>query len=569
MRSAISLSTAVWVLSAALAVAAAAPGKQDEPRMAAWRDARFGMFIHWGPVSIKGTEIGWSRGAGVPIEEYDNLYKHFNPVKFDADQWVSIAKQAGMKYMVLTTKHHDGFCLWDTKQTDFNIMNSPFHRDVVKELAAACKRQGIAFGTYYSVTDWHHPLHPMGSPGGSTKKPHPDLDGYTDYVKKQTGELVKNYGPLWTLWYDVPQCFDARRGQGLIDHIRAIQPGIVVNNRSGAAGDYDTPEQSIGGFQMNRPWETCMTICNQWAWRPGDSMKSLPQCLQTLISCVGGDGNLLFNVGPMPSGEIEPRQVQRLREMGAWLAKYGQSIYGTRGGPWRPNKNIASTRKGNTVFLHVLHWTDDTLRLPRLPRKIVTASLLTGGGASGGLSRFSSDENGTVPLRITEAGDNLEIRVAPQYRREIDTIVKLDLDGPALGIAPVHLPPPLKVAATASNVYQHSADYGPDRAFDGDMETRWATDAGTKQAWIAADLGKPTTVEGVTIEEAPDYVGRVEKFEFQYQQDGNWKTIFTGTKLGGFSRKFPPVVARHIRLNILAASEGPTIAEIEVLVKKN
>ena len=132
-----------------------------------WRDMRFGMFIHWGPVSLKGTEIGWSRGAQVPIAEYDNLYKQFNPKKFDADQWAAIAKAAGMKYIVLTTKHHDGFCLWDTKHTDYNIMNTPFQRDVVKELAAACRKQGIAFGTYYSVCDWHHPDFPLTSPGGS------------------------------------------------------------------------------------------------------------------------------------------------------------------------------------------------------------------------------------------------------------------------------------------------------------------------------------------------------------------------------------------------------------------
>ena len=278
---------------------AAKPSPHDL-RLAQWRAARFGMFIHWGPVSLTGTEISWSRGAGVPIDEYDNLYKRFNPVRFDAEAWVKTAKDAGMKYIVLTTKHHDGFCLWDTMQTDYNIMHSPFHRDVVKELAAACKRQGIRFGTYYSVTDWHHPKHPLGSPGGTTHKPTADLEGYTVYLKRQLAELIGNYGPLDSIWFDVAQCFDAARGQSVIDYARSLQPDILVNNRSGAAGDYDTPEQTVGGFQDRRPWETCMTICNQWAWRPNDSMKSLKQCLQTLVSCVGGDGNLLFNVGLRP-----------------------------------------------------------------------------------------------------------------------------------------------------------------------------------------------------------------------------------------------------------------------------
>ena len=161
-----------------------------------WQDARLGMFIHWGPVSLKGTEIGWSRGGQIPIEEYDNLYKQFNPTKFNADEWVAIAKASGMKYIVLTTKHHDGFCLWDTKQTDYNIMKTPFKRDVVKELAAACKKGGIAFGTYYSACDWHHPAYPLGSPAGTSHNPNPDLKAYDAYLQGQVTELVKNYGPL-------------------------------------------------------------------------------------------------------------------------------------------------------------------------------------------------------------------------------------------------------------------------------------------------------------------------------------------------------------------------------------
>jgi len=241
-----------------------------------WQDARFGMFIHWGPVSLTGQEIGWSRGKQTPIEEYDNLYKQFNPTKFNADEWVAVAKAAGMKYMVLTTKHHDGFCLWHTKQTDYNIMNTPFKRDVVKELAEACKKGGIAFGTYYSTCDWHHPAFPLGSPAGKSRKPNPDLKAYDAYLQAQVTELVKNYGPLFTMWFDVPQSYDGTYGIPMVNMLRKLQPDIMINNRpysvggkgSGighqiAIGDYDTPEQKIGGFQIDRPWETCMTICKQ------------------------------------------------------------------------------------------------------------------------------------------------------------------------------------------------------------------------------------------------------------------------------------------------------------------
>ena len=176
-----------------------------------------------------------------PIDVYDNLYRRFNPTKFDADKWVAAAKAAGMKYIVLTTKHHDGFCLWDTKQTDYNIMRSPFARDVVRELADACKRQGIAFGTYYSTTDWHHPDFPwtyvcdwsaLEKYAKPKDRPNANLDRYEQYLRKQVEELVRNYGPLLTIWFDVPQGFDAKRGQRVVDFVRSLQPDILINNRT-------------------------------------------------------------------------------------------------------------------------------------------------------------------------------------------------------------------------------------------------------------------------------------------------------------------------------------------------
>jgi alpha-L-fucosidase len=248
----------------------------------------------------------------------------------------------------------------------------------------------------------------------------------------------------------------------------------------------------------------------------------------------------------MPSGEIEPRQVERLKQMGAWLAKYGESVYGTRGGPFKPDQRVASTRTGNTIYVHVLKWDGESISLPAMPKKIVASSLLTGGSTE-----------------VKQDGSGITIRVAAPDRQEIDTIVKLELDGPALDIRPIKLPSNIK--ATASNVYQQMDDYGPDMAFDGSPHTRWATDGGTRHAWIAIDLGKPTTLQGVKIEEA--IAGRVEKFELQYKEGDAWKTILSGGKLGHFSRKFPPVTTQHVRLNILEANEGPTIAEIQWIAK--
>ncbi len=514
-------------------------------RLENWRAARFGMFIHWGPVSIKGTEIGWSRGAGVPIEEYDNLYKQFDPSLFDADEWVAIAKAAGMKYIVLTTKHHDGFCLFDTKQTDYDIMDSPFARDVVKELSAACARQGIAFGTYYSVCDWHHPAFPFGSPGGKTEKPNPDIEAYTEYLRAQVTELVQGYGPLNTLWFDVPQGFDARRGKAVVDYVRSLQPDILINNRCVDPGDYETPEQRVGTFKMDRPWETCMTICRQWAWRPHDRMKSLQECLQTLIRCAGGDGNLLFNVGPMPTGQIEARQSERLAEMGAWLRRYGESIYGTRGGPYKPTRFLASTRRDKSIFLHVLSWPQDTLTLPPLPVKVLAAEVLTGGSVE-----FSQTE---MALTLT---------VPAESRQEIDTLIRLDLDGPALDLPAVKLPTGIK--AQASNVCGKHEDWAADQAFDGEIGTRWATDGGTHSAWIEVELKAPMQVEGVRMSEACGE--RVQQFELRYRDGEQWKTCLQGTTIGeSYAARFEPVTAQRMRLNILQATEGPTFWEIEFM----
>jgi alpha-L-fucosidase len=235
--------------------------------------------------------------------------------------------------------------------------------------------------------------------------------------------------------------------------------------------------------------------------------------------------------------------------MGQWMEKYGQTIYATRGGPFRTTPALASTYTGNTIYVHVLDWKTDTLRLPPLPRKILSSSLLTGGAAE-----------------VTQTDSELRITVAPKHRQDIDTIIQLNLDGPAAGIA-VLAPRSNSLAAgkqaTASNVYARSPDNAPAKAFDDDPSTRWATDAGTHQAWLEVDLGQPTSIASVFIDEA--YPGRVRKFELQYKTGAEWKTLLSGTRLGaGFSKSFTPVTAQHVRLNILDASEGPTINEFQL-----
>ena len=525
--------------------------KADERDVANWRQMRFGLFIHWGPVSLKGTEIGWSRGAerrgtggkgDVPVEEYDNLYKSFNPVKFDADEWVQLAKDAGMKYLVFTTKHHDGFSMFDSKLTDYKITNSPFERDVVKEIADACHKARMKLGFYYSPPDWRHPDYRTETHAK-----------YVEYMHGQVRELCTNYGKVDIIWFDglggTAKDWDA---ENLLKMIRELQPHVIINNRAGLPADHDTPEQRIGKFQNDRPWETCMTICQQWAWKPNDNMKSLKQCIQTLVRVTGGDGNFLFNVGPMPDGRIEPRQVERLQDMGQWLTKYGKSIYGTRGGPFKPGPWGASTHSGNVIYVHILNWSGESLRLPPIPKAITESQVLTGG-----------------TVTVDQSDEGIEISVPEADRSDIDTIVALRVMGAASEISPCSLPSDSLTAgkkATVSNVYMEDTHHSAAMAVDDDDSTRWATDYGVKTAWLEVDLGKNVTFNRVKISEEYD---RVRKFELQYEKDGQWITFFTGTKIGeSFSASFKPITARNVRLNITEAIEGPTISEYQLFSPK-
>ena len=555
---AIRLCLVVFLLASCFARQVGASGSKDylnakEKDVQAWRQMKFGLFIHWGPVSLKGTEIGWSRGGerrgrndkstgSIPVEIYDNLYKQFNPVKFNADEWVQIAKDAGMKYLVFTSKHHDGFSMFDSKVTEYKISNSPFKRDVVKELADACHKGGLKLGYYYSPPDWYHPDYRTENHAR-----------YIEFLHGQLREICSNYGKIDIIWFDgLGGSAKDWGSENLFKMIRQLQPNVIINNRAGFPADHDTPEQRIGKFQNDRPWETCMTICRQWAWKPNDDMKSLKQCIQTLVKTVGGDGNLLFNVGPMPDGRIEPRQVERLKEMGAWLKKYGQSIYGTRGGPFKPGAWGASTHKGNAVYVHIMNWSGGQLILPPVSKKIVANSVLTSGTAN-----------------VKQTDESIEISVPEVYRHEIDTIIKLQLDGPADELAPVGMPSASlahEKKVRASNVYQKNSHYNPDKVVDDDPATRWATDTGTKQAWLEVDLGKATTFNQVKIAEA---YGRVQEFELQYKNSTQWKTFGRGTKIGaGYSKTFEPVTARLVRLNILNSTDGPTIWEFQLLAPK-
>ena len=397
-----------------------------------WQDAKFGLLIQWGPVVLTGKEVSWSRGGSrgpekgtgdTPVAVYDNLYKRFDPVKFNADEWVQTAQQAGLRYFIFQAKHHDGFCHWNTKTTPYNIVNTPLHRDLLKEMADACRKANMPLGIYFSQRDWYHPDY-FG----------PHHVRYIAYMHEQVRELLTNYGPVRILWFDAwyPGIFKATdwKSEELFEMARRLQPGIIINDRSSLPGDFDTPEDYVSEFQINRPWEHDFPVSAQWAWKPNDQIKSLKESLDIIVKCVVGGGNALLGLGPMADGQLDPRQVERVKEIGEWLSKYGEAIYGTRGGPFISAEWGGATWRGNKIYVHLLRWSgvrekgggretwsiDKILRLPPITQQITASEVLTGGKAT-----------------VAQTDDGIEIQVPKEYRDPIDTIIELTLDKPAAG----------------------------------------------------------------------------------------------------------------------------------------
>jgi alpha-L-fucosidase len=369
-----------------------------DERMQWFREARFGLFIHWGvysvpagmwkgePVKRSGAEWIMNRGK-IPVADYQKLPAKFNPVKFNADEWVKIAKDAGMKYIVITAKHHDGFAMFRSKDP-FNVYDAtPWKHDPLKELAEATKKAGLKLGFYYSqAQDWNHK---GGAAAGGHWDPGAqdgDMDAYLEKVAvPQVRELLTNYGPVAALWWDTPVEMTPARGEKLLP-LWKLQPKLVMNNRlikSKTVGDYQTPEQKIPPTGLpGQDWETCMTINGTWGFRAGDeNWKSTETLVRNLVDIASKGGNYLLNVGPTSEGVIPAPSVQRLREMGAWMKVNGEAIYGTSASPFKDQLAWGRvTRKGSTLYLHVFEWPKDgKLLVPGLKNKIAAAKLLAGG----------------------------------------------------------------------------------------------------------------------------------------------------------------------------------------------
>jgi alpha-L-fucosidase len=380
----------VALMVGALVALSATSFAADPPaadRLAWFNDAKFGMFIHWGIYAVPAGEwegktnyAEWFQlQTNMPGAQYEKFAKDFTAAKFDAKQWAHIAKMAGMKYVVITSKHHDGFCMFDTKLTDYNIVKAtPYAHDPMKELADAVRAEGMTFCFYYSVPDWHnrdfpakYSQHATAEKPGFHGDPNPDADlnKYVDYVKGQLRELLTNYGPIGIIWFDGGGSFrvegdkraELMHAQELIDLIHVLQPNCLVNNRLGLPADYGTPEQRIPGGKSDTAFEVCMTLNKHWGFNKADNnWKDAKTVVHNLVDIASKGGNYLLNVGPTSEGVIPEPAVAILGDVGVWMGKYGNSIYGSSASPLdAPPAWGRITKKDKTVYLHVFDWPAD------------------------------------------------------------------------------------------------------------------------------------------------------------------------------------------------------------------
>jgi len=356
----------------------------------AFQDARFGIFIHWGVYSVLGRGEWVMNIEKMTVDEYEKLPPQFNPEKFDADEWVATFKRAGAKYITITSKHHDGFGMWDSKVSDWDIVDrTPYKRDVLKQLADACDRQGLKLFFYYSQLDWHHPdYYPRGMTGTTSGRPDSgDWEKYIAYMDAQLAELLSGeYGPIGGIWFDGWWDQQSKRVKGrentdrlvtnldwhlrrTYDMIHSLQPACLIGAnhhvRPFPGEDFqmyerDLPGENKGGHSKdaevgNLPLETCDTINRSWGYNAGDDdFKSVPDLIRYLVRAAGRDANFLLNVGPRPDGTLDPKSVEGLHGIGVWLDKHGETIYGTRGGPIAPQSWGVSSHTAEKVYLHLL-----------------------------------------------------------------------------------------------------------------------------------------------------------------------------------------------------------------------
>ena len=382
-----------------------------ERRMKWWHEAKFGMFIHWGLYSVVGRHEWLMEMEGIPAPEYELLAKQFNPKPNAARDWARLAKRAGQKYMVMTTKHHEGFCLFDTKTTDYCAPKQAAGRDLVKEYVDAARAEGLRVGFYYSLMDWHHP------DGARCEVDEAARKRFVEYIHTQLRELLTNYGKIDVLWYDVSWPLDAKgwESERMNEMVFQLQPDIIVNNRNKLPGDFSTPEQRIEAAEAGRAWEACMTMNDSWGYHQSDDAWKTPkQVIRNLITCAHDGGNYLINIGPKADGSIPEESIDIMNTVGRWMEKNGQALYGADICQPRRCRFGSFSRKGNTLFLHIHFWPGEIVAIAGIRQRVKSARLL----ASGQNVSFEQD-----PYRIRFTG------LPPKPPDAPITTLAIELDG--------------------------------------------------------------------------------------------------------------------------------------------
>jgi alpha-L-fucosidase len=428
--------TVFWLACALVTAAPAQAAYQPSPKnleaRPEFQDMKFGLFIHWGVYSVLGDGESIFHDRKLKVDEYNRLPKFFDPEKFDAQTWVRVAKSAGMKYITITSRHHDGFAMFDSKVSDWNIVQrTPYGKDPLKMLAEECHRQGIKLIFCYSQLDWHNPeYYPRGVTSWDNGRPsHGDWDAYLDnYMEGQLCELLTNYGPISGVWFDgmwdKPDAdWHLQKTYALIHQLQPAALIIANHHQTPEPGEdvqtfeRDIPGQNTAGFKTkyisSLPLESSNSLNGSWGFNIGDhNYKSPDEIEEMLVRAAGYNSNLLLNIGPMPNGEIQQEFVDRLHAVGEWMSRYGGAIYGTRGGPLAPADWGVTTQKGNKIYVHVLHWGAPLLALQPLSEKITAARELLGDST----------------IQFKQESDGVLLKLPPAAKGQLDRVVVLTIE---------------------------------------------------------------------------------------------------------------------------------------------
>ena len=530
---------------------------QRDVRMAWWRDAKFGLFLHWGIYSVPAGKYGkidyygeWiMNSAKIPVAEYQAYAKQFNPVKYDPELWAKLAKDAGMKYIVITAKHHEGFAMYPSDASKWNVADAtPYKKDLLGPLVNAAHSEGLKIGFYYSQSqDWNNP--------GGAKAGFKEGEGwddaqkgsYDDYLNNvavpQVRELLTRY-PIDILWWDTPMYMTPKRVAPLAALMK-LRPNLITNNRlGGGLGDTATPEQFVPVTGYPGDWETCMTMNNNWGYNARDnSWKSSPVLIRKLAEVCSKGGNLLLNIGPTAEGEFPPTSIQRLHDLGQWLHVNGDAIYGTTAGPFEYLPWGVATRKSGKLYLHVFDWPKNGELIVPLKNEAIAAALLVAPGEK---------------LSVQRESERLVIKVPAAAPDAVDSVVVLKIKGEPLA----QLLPTVGAKVTAST--SKSGDE-PTNVLDGTAQKVWRAPADIKSAWLELELVKPVAIAGFGLDE-PDVWPRMnQQFTLEAWVDNHWQKLAEGKTQGhGVKQRISAVTAQKFRLTIDCAKGSPGVAELQL-----